>query len=169
MVLPAREVLALMQRSLCLIGNASEFISQTRRARILEAIEPTWRKFAYDEFQSNDTLFGKDFQSSLTSKVETEVALSRAVSITKRSQRDKEQPSSSRKREGQTFTRFFRGGPPAKYGGRQGKSPYPYTPQNHHIWQRERGRGQQTFHHPRGQNQRYHELRLPQADPNSQP
>ena len=47
--------------------------SQTRRARILEA---TWGKFKV-EFKSSDTLFGKDFQSSLTDKVETDVALSK--------------------------------------------------------------------------------------------
>ena len=168
MMLPATEVLAVIQRSLCLIGNASEYISQTRRSRILEAIEPSWSKFAKDEFKSSDTLFGKDFQSSLTDKVEKDVALSKAVSIMKRSQKSKEQPTSSSKREGQTYTRFFRGGPPAKYGGRQGKSLYPYTPQNRHFREREPGRGRQSFHNSRGQGQRYHEPRLPQADPHPQ-
>lgn len=168
MLLPATEVLAVIQRSLCLIGNASGYISQTRRARILEAIEPSWGKFAKDEFKSSDTLFGKDFQSSLTDKVETDVALSKAVSIMKRSQKSKEQPGPSSKREGQTYSRFFRGGPPARYGGRQGKSPYPYTPQSRHFREREPGRSHQTFHNSRGQGQRFHEPRLPQTGPNPQ-
>ena len=35
MLVPAAEVLDLIQRTLCLVGNASEYISQTRRGRIL--------------------------------------------------------------------------------------------------------------------------------------
>jgi len=166
MMVPAREVLALIQRSLCLIGNASEYVSQTRRTKILETIEKSWGKFGADEYKTSDTLFGKEFQSSLTGKVEKDVALSKAVSIMKRSQRSKEQSSSSSKREGQSYTRFFRGGPPAKYGGRQGKNSYPYTPQSLQWREREPGRGRRPFNHPR--SQRYHEPKLPQGDPNPQ-
>ena len=46
----------------------------------------------------------------------------------KRSQQGKEQSGSSSWREGQPYTCFFQGGPPAKYGGRQGKNPFPYAP-----------------------------------------
>ena len=64
MMLPATEVLAVIQRSLCMIGNASEFISQARRAKILEAIEPAWSRYATDDYKAEDTLFSEDFQSS---------------------------------------------------------------------------------------------------------
>ena len=110
MMVPAREVLALIQCSLCLVGNASECVSQTRRTKILEAIDKSWGKFGTDEYGSGVTLFGKEFQSSLTDRVEKDVALSKAVSMMKRSQQGKEQSSSSSKREGQPYTRFFRGG-----------------------------------------------------------
>ena len=110
MMVPAREVLALIQRSLCRVGKASECVSQTRRTKILEAIDKSWGKFGTDEYGSGVTLFGKEFQSSLTDRVEKDVALSKAVSMMKRSQQGKEQSSSSSKREGQPYTRFFRGG-----------------------------------------------------------
>ena len=41
MTVPATDVLEMIQRSLCLIGNASEFISQARRSKVLEAIKPS--------------------------------------------------------------------------------------------------------------------------------
>ena len=99
MMVPAREVLAVIQHSLCLVGNASEGISQTRRTKILEAINKSWGKYGADKFKSSDTLFGKEFQSSLTDRVEKDVALSKAVSIMKRSQQGKEQSGSSSRRK----------------------------------------------------------------------
>ena len=107
MMVSAREVLAVIQRSLCLVGNASEGISQTRRTKILEAIDKSWGKHGADEFKSSDTLFGKEFQSSLTDRVEKDVALSKAVSIMKRSQQGKEQSGSSSRKEEQPYARFF--------------------------------------------------------------
>ena len=44
MMVPAREVLAVIQRSLCLAGNALKYLSQTRRTKILEAIDKSWGK-----------------------------------------------------------------------------------------------------------------------------
>ena len=64
---------------MCLVGNACEYISQSRQLRILGAIDPTWSKFGSDDFsKAKDTLFA---QMKLTSKVE-ETALAKAVSIT---------------------------------------------------------------------------------------
>ena len=139
MMVPAREVLAVLQHSLCLVANASEYVSQTRRMKILEAIDKSWDKFGTDEYRSSDTLFGKEFQSSLTNRVEKDVALSKAVSIMERSQQDKEQPSSSSKREENHTPFFFRGGPPAKYGGRQVRNPLPYTPKSPSFGKGNRG------------------------------
>ena len=70
MMVPAREVLAVIQHSLCLIGNASEYVSQTRRTKILEAIDKSWGIFGTYEYRSSDTLFGKEFQSSIIDRVE---------------------------------------------------------------------------------------------------
>ena len=125
MMVPATEVLAMIQRTLCLMGNASEKLSQVRRAKILEAIDPSWKKFSEDGFPSaKDTLFGADFQSSLTSRVEKDTALSKAVAISKRSRRD---PDPSSRKDRPKSSRFFRGGPPRRYGTRQGKSFFPYS------------------------------------------
>ena len=111
MVVPASEVLTLIQCSLCMIGNASELVSQTRRSKILDTIDHSWSKFGEGDFPSaKDTLFGEEFQASLTTKVEKDNALSKAVSITKRNKKHSETPSSSR-REGQQNDHFFSRGP----------------------------------------------------------
>ena len=162
MVVPASEVLTLIQCSLCMIGNASELVSQTRRSKILTAIDPSWSKFGEGDFPSaKDTLFGEEFQASLTTRVEKDNALSKAVSITKRNK--KHEALSSSRKEGQRNDRFFRGGPPAKYGGRQGKSFFPY---NSHFPQKKEGESSRgtsfpNYHRP-GYRPLYHEPRLPQ-------
>ena len=166
MKVPATEVLEIIQRSLCLIGNASEFISQARRSKILEAIEPSWGKYATEGYKTNDTLFGKDFQASLTSKVEADSALSKAVSIAKRGQKSKEQPSSSSRKDGQTFSRFFSRGPSCQVRGRQGKTSPPAQSRFHKGKDWERGR--LIFNRPTDQNQRVHEPRLPQTESSPQ-
>ena len=101
MMVPATEVLAMIQRTLCLIGNA---LSQVRPAKILETIDPSWKKLSEDSFPSaKDTLFGVDFQSSHTSRVKKDTALSKAMAISKRSRKDPD-PSSRKDRLG-----FFEG------------------------------------------------------------
>lgn len=111
MVVPASEVLTLIQCSLCMIGNASELVSQTRRSKILNTIDHSWSKFGEGDFPSaKDTLFGEEFQASLTTKVEKDNALSKAVSITKRNKKRSEAPSSSKKK-GQQPNCFFSRGP----------------------------------------------------------
>jgi hypothetical protein len=104
MVVPATEVLAMVQRTLCLIGSPSGQISRVRRAKILEAIDPTWKKFSDDPFPSaKGTLFGEEFQSSLK-----DTAISKAVTISKRSRKDAI-PATSSRREGANLTGFFEG------------------------------------------------------------
>ena len=99
MVVPGKEVFALVQQTLCLVRYTSELLTGTRRSKILEAIDGSWSKFANDECPSaKDTLFGGEFQSTLTLKVEKDTALSKAVSITKKSKREKEATSSERRR-----------------------------------------------------------------------
>ena len=163
MVVPGSEVLTLIQCTLCMIGNASELISQTRRSKILDAIDPSWSKFGEDSYASvHNTLFGESFQSSLTTMVEKDTALSKAVSITKRSKKEKEAPSTSSRRDRQRNDNFFRGGPPARYGGRQGKSFFPYSTYPFQKREGEYSRGKQYPNYQRpGQRPLYHEPKLP--------
>ena len=63
-----------------------------------------------DFLSAKDTLFGEEFQASLTTKVERDSALSKAVSITKRNKKQHEPPFS--RKEGQWNDRvFFSRGP----------------------------------------------------------
>ena len=143
MVVPGKEVFALVQQTLCLVGNTSELITGTRRSKILEAIDGSWSKFGNDKFPSaKDTIFGGEFQSTLTSKVEKDTALSKAVSITKKSRREEEATSSERRRGRPARFQFFRGSPPAIYGGRQGKNFVSYNPHRRQFKDSEHSQGQ---------------------------
>lgn len=166
LLVPAGEVLAMIQRTICLLGNASELISQTRRTKILEAVDPAWSRYGSEEFPSSSTfLFGEEFQEKLTKKVEKDTALAKAVSMTKRAKKD-ENPPSTRRVE-QKKPQFFRGGPPARYGGRQGRNFFPYST---HPAARQGERGQARQQGPnlqprQGQVPLYHEPRLPGKAP----
>ena len=86
--LPAAQVLTLIQCTLCMVGNASELVSQTRRAKILEVADKSWAKFAEAENPpSEGALFGEQFRSLISKKVEANNSLSKALSITKRARR----------------------------------------------------------------------------------
>jgi hypothetical protein len=160
MMVPAAEVLAMIQCTLCLIGSALEQIS---RAKILEAIDPAWKKFSDDSFPSaKSTLFGEDFQSSLKDRVEKDTAISKAIAIFKRSRKEPA-PATYTRREGRRPNRFFRGGPPGRYGARQGRSFFPYGTSVQREHPTSSGRGGQQFPVQRfGRKPLYHEPRLPQ-------
>ena len=161
MLLPASEVLMLIQCTLCLVGNASELISQTRRAKILEQIDQSWSKYGSDSFPSSqDSLFGDEFQSTLTKKVEKDSALSKAAFITKKNVSHK--GGSSTNQDGRRGRQFFRGSPPVRYGDRQGKSFFPYgqsqfrkdsSPRSHPNYNKgyqQPGQGRRSlFHEPK--------------------
>ena len=152
---PASDVIVLIQRTLCLIGNASSFISQIRRAKILGTIDKSWSKFDTGELKSPGSLFGDEFRKNLTAKVENEVALAKAVSITRRS-KGKEPVSRPSRPVGWSRGRFFRRGPPSRYGGRPGQNPNPYNQQPY--------RHREVRDHPRGRPPflpRFHEPKLP--------
>ena len=150
-------MLEIVQRALCLIGNASKFISQARRSKLLEAIEPSWSKYATDSHVANDTLFGKDIQASLTSTIEADSALFKAVSIVKWSQKGKEPLGSSIRIDGQASTCLLRGGscqvwgPPARYRARKARLLHLYT-------------SQYRYYMKKNQNPRFYKPRLPQMD-----
>ena len=167
-MVPASQVVAKIQRTLCLLGNTSEFISQTRRSKILEVIDKSWGKFRTEIFQATGSLFGEEFQTNHPTKVEKDVALSKAVSILKRNRKGKETAGPSSHREGQSRRRFFCWGPPTKYGGGQGRNQSPYVPQGHKFREQPKGpwKGHPPFHQIR--NQRFHEPRLPTMEASAQ-
>ena len=165
LLVPATEVLALCQRTLCLVGNAAEMVSQERRAKILDTVDPSWAKFGTESFpDTGKFLFGDDFKSSLADRVEKDSALSKAVALTKRGKSPAQlQPSSSHFRRGRYRTvQFFPRGPPAGYGSRQGKNPYHTTRDLPHGGNQFTRRPYQTQRF--GQRPQFHEPRLP-ADP----
>ena len=163
--IPAIEVLDIIQRTICLVGNSSELISQRLRANILATIDPSWSKFGTDKYTDKEMLFGESFQSKLTSRVEKETALAKAVSITNR---HKERDSSSRK-GGQKGSKFFRQSPAIKYGDGQGRKATPY-----HMPQRYPQRGGyghnqgRSFQRP-GQKPQFHEPHFPHNQANNHP
>ena len=86
MLVPVTDVISTIQRTICLIGNASEFISQIRHTRILEKLDASWSKYGQEDFSdSKDTSFGENFQQTLASKVEKEAILAKAVVASKQS------------------------------------------------------------------------------------
>ena len=108
-LVPASQVVALIQCTICMVGNVSEMISQLRRTKILQNIETSWSKYGVEDFSgAEDTLFGEDFQTSLTDKVEKEAALAKAASITKHNKdyEGKDSPTSYRK-DGHGHSLFF--------------------------------------------------------------
>ena len=120
----------MIQRTLCLVGNASEYISQTRHTNTLEVIDPSWSSYAAEEFaRARDSLFGEAFQADLTERVEKDTALAKAVSITKKQK--KESNHSFTQRTNPRDDQFSRRGPPAKYGGWQGRNATPYNQYYH--------------------------------------
>lgn len=161
LLVPASQVVALIQRTICMVGNVSEMISQLRRTKILQNIETSWSKYGVEDFSgAEDTLFGEDFQTSLTDKVEKETALAKAASITKRNKdyKGKDSPTSYRK-DGHGHSSFFRGGPAYKYGNRQGKNFFPYGSESKKkgaIYQNNQTSGGQKQTRPL-----FHEPRLP--------
>ena len=111
MQVPAVEVVGLIQRTICLIGNASEYVLQVRRAKILEAVHPDWTKYAQGKFPNAvKTLFGDDFQATLSARVEGDNVLAKALSITCKSKDSGGRQISSHFKKGNYKSRpFFRG------------------------------------------------------------
>lgn len=94
-VIPVSEVLDVLQRSLVLLGNACNLVSERRREIALEAIHPSLKKYAKGDFTRAGTdLFGGKFKEELVQKVEADGALSKAVRIVSRGSRVYQNPQS---------------------------------------------------------------------------
>lgn len=77
-----------IQRSLVLLGNANNLISETRREVALEVIHPSLKK--YDFSKSEENLFGEAFKETLVKKVEADSVLAKAVNIVTRSSKGRD-------------------------------------------------------------------------------
>ena len=174
MSVPAVEVLSLCQRTLCLVGNASELISQERRSSILGAIDPSWTKYGTDPYpKSGRSLFGDDLKSALADKVEGDTALSKAVALTRKGKSYSQSgaPPPFPRRGRQHTTQFFPRGPPAGYGSRQGRNMYHThreSPYSRNAFPGGRRPHQIPQNQRFGQRPQFHEPRLPTDTPQLQ-
>ena len=85
-LIPIADVLDTIQRALLLLGSANNTISETRREIALGDAHSSFRKYAKGDFNETGTdLFGEAFKEVLVQKVETDSALSKAVSIANKS------------------------------------------------------------------------------------
>ena len=129
LMVPATEVLSLVQHTLCLVGNSSELVSQIRRSKILEAGDPSWAKYGTDDFPSaKTTLFGEEFQANLTKSMEKDSDLSKALSISRKGKKEHTTPSSlpsTSHSRGQKSNHFFSRGPSCQLRGQAGQELYP--------------------------------------------
>jgi len=99
-------------------------------------------------------LFGDDFWSTITGKVEKEGALVKVVSLSRKA--GNSEPFSKRKDERKPSW-FFRGSPASLYGDRQGRASLPY---NRH-YQRGANNYQARPAPQRGLRPHFHEPALP--------
>ena len=84
-VVNVHDVLNVLQRTLVLLGNANDLVSQTRRCTILRAADRDLEKYGKESpSSSQDWLFGKEFFSQLKSEVETDKTLSQVIQLSQR-------------------------------------------------------------------------------------
>ena len=109
-LIPIADVLDTIQRALVLLGSANNTISETRHEIALGAAHSSFRKYAKGDFSETGTdLFGEVFKEVLVQKVETDLALSKAVSIANKSAGSKVYQKPQRGRIAE-FSQFFQGG-----------------------------------------------------------
>lgn len=126
-LIPVPDVLDIIQRSIVLIGNASNLVSETRREIALEAIHPSLKRYAKGDFKdAGSDLFGDQFKDELVKKVEADSALSKAVRIVSRSSKVYQSPHSQNKGKNPLFQDSRTSGYGAAFGRRQ----HPYTGHN---------------------------------------
>ena len=78
-------VLEIIQRSLVLLRNANEMLSQMRRTNLLELADKSLGKYAQDSpSQAGEFLFGPEFAKHLQDKVEADVSLAKVVATSQR-------------------------------------------------------------------------------------
>ena len=144
------DVLDVIQRSLVLLGNSNELLSQMRRTNILQLADKSLGKYGQDSpSQAGEFLFGPGFTKHLQNKVESDASLAQLVSTSRRYH-----PYSSTSRTSAIGhpKQFFRRGPAERWGSRQGK-PQASTYQRQ-LRGRGMGRPRQTYQ-PTAQSKKY--------------
>ena len=118
-----QDVLNVIQRTLVLLGNATELVSQTRRCNILQCVDKSLVKYGKDSASKNqESLFGPDFCSQLKNQVESVKTFSQVVSL---AHRYHPYEKSRETTLGRSKKHFFRQGLVGKFGSRQGHT---YSP-----------------------------------------
>ena len=128
------DVLEIIQRTLVLLGNASNLISETRREVALESVHPSLKKYGKGDFsKAGEDLFGQEFKDNLVKKVEADSAISKAVNIVSRSASNPN--SSGRVYRKQASDNRFLGGRTSRYGAVSGTvyQPYKYQGKGKHT------------------------------------
>ena len=79
------DVLNVVQRTLVLLGNANELLSQLRRSKILAAVDTSLVKYGQKpQPESGEFLFGSGFTKYLKGEVESDSSLAEVVSLSQR-------------------------------------------------------------------------------------
>lgn len=131
-LIPVSEVIKLTQDTLVLIGNASNYISQTRRANIFNSISKSrpklssfMKEICKDDLGDTGTqLFGPEVRKKITERANTIDAFNKAISKVDNPTKSSSQPSTSGS--------FLSKGPAARYGGVPGRSYTPYKKYHQH-------------------------------------
>ena len=122
-VVNVHDVLDIMQRTLVLLGNANELISQSRHSNILRCVDGSLEKYASEPRpNSGGFLFGEGFCAQLKGKVESDTTLAQVASLSKRYHPYGERPRDSRRSTLGRSKQFFRKSPAGGVGHRQGQS-----------------------------------------------
>lgn len=125
-VIPVSDVLDIIQRTLVLIGNANNLVSETRREVALDAIHSSLKKYAKGDFTgAKGDLFGEKFKEELVKKVEADTALSKAVRIVSRSSKIYQNPQKGK-------SSLFHDSRTSGYGAVFGKRYNPYPAHNNY-------------------------------------
>ena len=119
------DVLNIIQRTLVLMGNANELLSQARRCNILQCVDETLEKYGKElHSNSREFLFSEEFCWQLKSKVESDTTLSQVILLSKRFHLYGERSRDSCQTTlGHSKQQFFRRGPAGKVGFWQGYRP----------------------------------------------
>lgn len=145
-VISVHDVLSVVQRTLVLLGNANELVSQARRCTILRSVDQGLEKYGKKHPTNNqELLFGNEFCTNLKSQVESDKALSQVVQLSHRYQ-----PYDQKARQttlGHSKKQFFRQSPAGNMGSRQGNA----TPSNKQPYKQQTRHSQASSQQPKSQ------------------
>ena len=116
-----------IQRTLVLLGNANNLISETRREIALEAIHSSLKKYGKGDFsKAEESLFGEAFKETLIKKVEADSVLTKAVNIVSRNTKGRDNQYQRPQSKYGRKDRFF-GSRASGYGAVPGRTYHPYS------------------------------------------